>query len=68
LSHIYSIFKRLQDMALARSCLTFWVYCIVVPMFVDPSITAPGLSSDDQNQTPVGEGGGASRLGLAQVS
>ncbi len=55
-------------MALSRSCLTFWVCCIVVPMFVDLSITAPGLTSDDQNPTPVGEGGGASRLELAQVS
>lgn len=55
-------------MAVARSCLTLWVCCIVVPMFVDPLITAPGLSSDDQNQTPVGEGCGASRLGLVQVS
>ena len=62
------IFERLQDMALARSCLTFWVYCIVVPMCFDPPITALGLISQDPNQTPVGEGRGASRLGLAQVS
>ncbi len=55
-------------MAVARSCLTFWVSCIIVPMFVDPPITATGLSCDDQNQTPVGDGRGASRLGLAQVN
>jgi hypothetical protein len=55
-------------MAVTRSCLTFWVYCIVVPMCFDPPITAPGLSCDDQNQTPVGAGRGASRLRLAQVS
>jgi hypothetical protein len=55
-------------MAVARSCLTFWVCCIVVPMFFDPPITVPGLSSDDQNQPPVGDGREASRLGLAEVS
>ncbi len=43
-------------MAVARSCLTLWVCCIVVPMFFAPPITAPGLSSDGHNQTPVGEG------------
>jgi hypothetical protein len=67
-SYNYVIFKRLQDMAVARSCLTFWVCCIVVPMFFDPPITVPGLSSDDQNQPPVGDGREASRLGLAEVS
>lgn len=51
-------------MAVARSCLTFWVCCIVVRMVVDLPITAPGRSSDDQNQTLVCEGCGASRLGL----
>jgi hypothetical protein len=55
-------------MAVARSCLTFWVYCIVVPMFFDPPMTAPGLFSDDQNQVQVGEGREASRPGLAPVS
>lgn len=50
-------------MALARSCLTFWVYCIVVPMFFDPPIVAPGLSSDDQNQIPVRVGGGRFDVG-----
>ena len=54
-------------MAVARSCLTFWVCCIVGPMCFDPPITAPGLSSDDQNQTQGGVGLGVSRLGLAQV-
>lgn len=37
-------------------------------MFFDPSITAPGLTSDDQNQTQVGDGCEAARLRLAQVS
>ena len=37
-------FKSLQDMALARSCLTF------LYRFAYPRITAPGLSSDEQNQ------------------
>jgi hypothetical protein len=54
-------------MAFARSCLTFWVCCIVLPMSFDPPISAPGLSSDDQNQTQGGVGLGVSRLGLAQV-
>jgi len=63
------MFKRLQDMALAPICLTSSVYCIVVPMFVDPPITAPGLSSDDQNQAQIGVGGrGASQRGLVPVS
>ncbi len=44
-------------MAIARSCLTFWVYRILVPMFVDPPITGPRRSSEDENQTLVGEGG-----------
>jgi len=56
-------------MALAPICLTSSVYCIFVPMFVDPPITAPGLSSDDQNQAQIGVGGrGASQRGLVQVS
>ncbi len=55
-------------MAIARSCLTFWIYCIVVPMFFAPPIIFPGFSSDDRNQTQVGEGRGASRLGLVQVN
>ena len=55
-------------MAVARSCLTFWVCCIVVPMFFDPPTTTSGFSSDDQNQTQVGEGCEASPLGLVQVS
>jgi hypothetical protein len=54
------MFEMLQDMAFARSCLTLWVYYIVVPMFVDPPITTPGMISDDWNQTPVGEGSGVS--------
>jgi len=37
-------------------------------MFFDPPITAAGLPSDDQNQAQVGEGRGASRLGLGQAS
>ena len=55
-------------MAIARSCLTFWFCCIVVPMFLDPPITAPGRSFDDPNQTPVGEGRGVSQLELVPVS
>jgi|CXWL01.1.fsa_nt_gi hypothetical protein len=55
-------------MAVARSCLTLWVSCIVVPMFLDPPITIPGFSSDDQNQAPVGEGSWISRFGLVPVS
>lgn len=58
----------LQDMALARSCLTLWVSCLVLPLFFDPPITAHGLSSDDHNQAQVGDWRGASRLGLVQVS
>ena len=48
--------------------LHFMVYRILVRMFYEPPITGPGLPSDDQNQTPVGDGGGASRLGLVQVT
>jgi len=51
-------------MAVARSCLTCWVCRILVPMFVDPPITGPRRSSEDENQAPVGEGSWASRLGL----
>lgn len=57
-------FMRLRDMALACSCLTFWVSCIDVPMLFDPPITTHGLSWDKR----VGAGRGASRLGLVQVS
>lgn len=45
-----------------------YISFIVLPMFFDPPITAPGLSSDDQNQAQVGDWRGASRLGLVQVS
>lgn len=55
-------------MAVALSCLTLWVYCIVVPMCIDLPITALGFSSDDQDQAQVDEGRGASPLGLVQVS
>jgi hypothetical protein len=55
-------------MAVARSCLTLWVYCIVVPMLFDLPITTPGMLSDDRNQAPVGEERGTSRLRLVQVS
>ncbi len=32
-------FERLQDMALARSCLTLWVYRILGAHVLDPPIT-----------------------------
>lgn len=51
-------------MAVARSCLTFWVYRILVPMFVDPPITGPRRSSENENQAPVGEGAEVFQLGL----
>jgi hypothetical protein len=54
-------------MAFARSCLT-WGSLYRFFMFFDPPITAPGLSSDDQSQTQVGDGRGAPPLGLVQVS
>jgi len=47
-------------MAITRSCLTFWVYRILVRMCVDPR--------NDRNQPQVGEGSWVSRFGLAQVS
>ncbi|WHZ29163.1 MAG: hypothetical protein OJF51_003964 [Nitrospira sp.] len=37
-------------------------------MLLDHPITAHGFSSDDQTQTPVGEGRGASRLGVVLVN
>jgi hypothetical protein len=55
-------------MAVARSCLTLWVYRILVLMLVDPPITGPRRSSGDENQTLVGEGGRVFQLGLARVS
>jgi hypothetical protein len=55
-------------MALARSCLTLWVSCILMLMFVDPPNHRSELSLDDQNPTPVGEGRGVFQLGLVQVS
>ncbi len=55
-------------MATARSCLTLWVYRILVPMFVDPPITGSRRPSEDENQAPVGEGPGVFQLGLVQVS
>jgi hypothetical protein len=55
-------------MAVARSCLTFLVCCIVDLKFFAPPITARGFSSDDQHQTPVGEGRGVFHLGQVQVS
>jgi hypothetical protein len=61
-------FLYVQDMAIARSCLTLWVYRILVPMCYAPPISAPGPSSNDQTQTPVGDGRGTSRLGLVQVT
>ena len=63
-----SIFMMLQDMAVARICLTHRGCYIVIPMLFGASITTPGHSSDDQTPTPVGEGDGASRLGLRPVS
>jgi len=54
-------------MAVARSCLTLWVYVSRFPLSFDPSIAIPGLSPDPKNQAPVGEGRWASRLGLAPV-
>ncbi len=55
-------------MAVARSCLTLRVCCIVVPMCYDPPISAPERSSNDQTQTTVGDGCGASQSELVQVS
>jgi len=55
-------------MAVARSCLTFWVYRILVLMQLEPPMTVPELCFDDQIQALVGEGGGVARFGLVQVS
>jgi hypothetical protein len=55
-------------MAVARSCLTLWVYCIVVRMLFDPPMTAPGLSLNDQKRTQVGEGSWMSQFGLVKVN
>lgn len=55
-------------MAIARSCLTLWIYRILVPMQLDPPMTVPELCSDDQIQTLVGEGRGVLQLGLARVN
>ena len=55
-------------MAVARSCLTLWVYRILVPMIFGPPITGPSRSWEGENRMLVGERDGASRLGLVQVS
>jgi len=47
-------------MAVARSCLTLWVYRILMRMFLD--------HPNDRTQAPVGEGSRVVQLGLAGVS
>ena len=56
----YPYFKMLQDMAVARSCLTLWVYRILVRLFCDPPIA--------RLRHRFGEGRGVLQLGLVQVS